>query len=50
MKHEQLLEGLISAEQRDTEETETALAGLASRVFARKRESIRRLEDTEVRD
>ena len=48
VKHEQLLEGLISAEEREREGTESALQSLASRVFQEKRESLRRLDD-EVR-
>ena len=51
VKHEQLLEGLLTAEEVETEQEEALLAGLAQRVFAEKREGIRRLQGdtTQVR-
>ena len=47
MKHEHLLEGLLSAERRECEEEEAAMAGEVSRAFAEKRKSVRRLQDEE---
>ena len=46
MKHEQLLEGLLTAEEKEREEEEAVMDKLVGKVFAEKREKIRRLEDT----
>lgn len=45
VKHEQLLEGLIAAEQKESEEEEAALTALASKIFEEKRANLRRLTD-----
>lgn len=48
MKHEQLLEGLLTAEEKEKAEEEAEMAELVGKVFAEKRKQLRRLEDTEV--
>lgn len=48
MKHEQLLEGLLTAEEKEKEEEEAEMAVLVSKVFAERRGQVRRLEDTQV--
>lgn len=45
MKHEQLLEGLLTAEEKERDEEEAVMAKVVGKVFAEKREKIRRLED-----
>lgn len=41
-----MLEGLLTAEEKEREEEEAVMDKLVGKVFAEKREKIRRLEDT----
>lgn len=47
VKHEQLLDGLMTAEQNEVTEEDAILTGIANKVFEEKRNNIRRLEDEE---
>ena len=47
VKHEELIERLLSTEKEAEDKEEEALTSLARRVFAEKKERIRRLEEEE---
>lgn len=42
------MEGLLTAEEKEKEEEEAVMAKLVGKVFAEKRERVRRLEDTQL--
>ena len=49
MKHEHLLEGLIAAENKETDKEDAALTAMASKIFEEKRSKLRRLDDEVIR-
>ena len=48
VKHEQLLEGLLTRERREKEEEEEQVSGMVQKVFTEKRNNIRRLQEEAV--
>ena len=47
VKHEQLLEGLLTRERREKEDEEEQVSGMVQKVFTEKRNSVRRLQEEE---